>query len=104
MAEVDSFADNIFFAVSLVPVARGNFTDQRPGDSAEPIQYRRPGRDAFRAISLDYELLCPPRSRGGSVEQAAAQLAPAGLFRRAGRRWHRLVRAGAVGGEPCLSS
>ena len=63
MAEADSVAHAVFFAVSLVPAAGGDFADQGPGDSAEPLQLRRAGGDAFGAVSVDHQLLCAPRSR-----------------------------------------
>ncbi len=50
----------------------GDFADQGSGDSAEPLQFGRAGRHAFGAVSLDHQLLCAPRSRGGS-DAARAQ-------------------------------
>jgi hypothetical protein len=76
-----------FVSVSLVPAANGNFANQGAGNSAKPLQFGRVGRDALRAIPLDYELLRPP----GSVGRIPSQLASHGLLRRSSRGRNRFV-------------
>ncbi len=60
MAEADSVAHAVFFAVPVVLAAGGDFADQRFGDSAEPLQLGRVGCDALGTVFVDYELLCAP--------------------------------------------
>src|ERR1700685_3789531 len=62
MAKTGSVADFIFYAVFVVPAAGGHLADSWHRDSAEPVQHGRAGDHALGAISLDYELLCAPRS------------------------------------------
>src|SRR5208283_1994024 len=57
-------ATMFLFAVPMVSPAGGDFLNQRSGHSAEPLQFGRASCDAFGAVSLDYELLCPARGLG----------------------------------------
>src|SRR5580700_5561465 len=87
LAEVAPFADFILVAVPVVRVAGDYFVNQRLGNSAEPLQHWRAGRDAFGAIPVDHQLLRPPRGWG----RGHPPLASLGILLRADCRRHRAV-------------
>src|SRR5208283_3010491 len=79
LAQAAAFAHIVLIAVPMVSPAGGDFLNQRSGHSAEPLQFGRASCDAFGAVSLDYELLCPARGLG----RERPGLASMGLFRSA---------------------
>ena len=90
----------VLFAVSVVPVAGGNFAHQGSGNPPEPVQYGRAGRDALGAILVDYQLLRAARDR----RRKRPQLAPMGLLLGAVGRRNCVVCPRTVAGEPRLPS
>ena len=86
-------------AVPVVPVARHDPTFQRARGPANALQQRRSGRAAFRAISLDHQLLSATRSapaRGCPLEVFTVPFDP-------GRGRNRVVHSWTVDREPHVS-
>ena len=96
LAQAAAFAHIVLIAVPMVSLARGDFLDQRSGHSAESLQFRSAGGDAFGAIPLDYKLLCPARG----FRRERPRLASVGLLRSADRRRHRFVCSRPMAGKP----
>src|SRR5437660_4733618 len=57
MAQVASVADVVLVAGVVVPGADGDCVVEADGDSADPVQLRRFGGDAFCIVSVGYDLL-----------------------------------------------
>ena len=92
-------ADAVLNTIPLVPPAHGIDFGGGLAHHAKPLQQWRAGGHAFGAISVDHQLLCAARGQRGEWKF----LAPVGLFRRAGRRRHRAVCAGALDRQPRFS-
>ena len=70
-------ADSVLNPVPVVPFANGAVAIKRPSDSPKPLQHRRDGGDALRAIYLGHQLF----REAGSERRTAIQLAAFCLFR-----------------------